>query len=168
MPRRLTGRGATGGFAGTIGQRSAASSFYPGKNLGAFGDAGAVVTDDPGLADRIRLMRDHGRRGRNSHVVVGVNSRLDPIQAAVLFGEAPSLGALEMPQRRQAAEWYCEALPADLVDYAPDEPEADVHHLFPIITEERDALATNLERPASRPASITSSRCLVRGLLELR
>jgi dTDP-4-amino-4,6-dideoxygalactose transaminase len=133
-----------GRFAGTIGHVGC-FSFYPGKNLGAFGDAGAVVTDDPGLADRIRLMRDHGRRGRNNHVVVGVNSRLDPIQAAVLSVKLPHLERWNA-QRRQAAEWYREALPADLVDYAPDEPEADVHHLFPIMTEERDALAANLAK----------------------
>ena len=133
-----------GRFAGTIGHVGC-FSFYPGKNLGAFGDAGAVVTDDPGLADRIRLMRDHGRRGRNNHVVVGVNSRLDPIQAAVLSVKLPHLERWNA-QRRQAAEWYREALPADLVDYEPDEPEADVCHLFPIMTEERDALAANLAK----------------------
>jgi dTDP-4-amino-4,6-dideoxygalactose transaminase len=155
-----------GRFAGTIG-RVGCFSFYPGKNLGAFGDAGAVVTDDPGLADRIRLMRDHGRRGRNNHVVVGVNSRLDPIQAAVLSVKLPHLERWNA-QRRQAAEWYREALPADLVDYTPDEPEADVHHLFPIMIEERDALAANLakagiqtgihyEQPLPRTPAFSSS-----------
>ena len=64
-------------------------SFYPGKNLGAFGDAGAVVTSDPMLADRLRSLRDHGRAAgtHHSHVVVGTNSRLDAVQAVVL---APS------------------------------------------------------------------------------
>ena len=133
-----------GRFAGTIG-RVGCFSFYPGKNLGAFGDAGAVVTDDLELADRIRQMRDHGRRGRNNHVVVGVNSRLDPIQAAVLSVKLPHLERWNA-QRRQVAEWYREALPADVVDYASNEPEADVHHLFPIMTEERDALAANLAK----------------------
>ena len=155
-----------GRSAGTIGHVGC-FSFYPGKNLGAFGDAGAVVTDDAGLAERIRLMRDHGRRGRNNHVVVGVNSRLDPIQAAVLSVKLPHLERWNA-LRRQAAEWYREALPAELVDYASNEPEADVHHLFPIMTEERDALAANLakagiqtgihyERPLPRTEAFSSS-----------
>jgi dTDP-4-amino-4,6-dideoxygalactose transaminase len=133
-----------GRFAGTIGHVGC-FSFYPGKNLGAFGDAGAVVTGDPKLAERIRLMRDHGRQGRNNHVVVGVNSRLDPLQAAVLSVKLPHLERWNA-LRRQVAEWYCEVLPAELVDYASNEPEADVHHLFPIMTEKRDALAANLAK----------------------
>ena len=88
-------------------------------------------------------MRDHGRHGRNNNVVVGVNSRLDPIQAAVLSVKLPHLERWNA-QRRQAAEWYRKALPAGLVDYAADQPDADVHHLFPIMIEERDALAADL------------------------
>ena len=105
-----------GRFAGTIG-RVGCFSFHLGKNLGALGDAGAVVTDDLRLADRIRLMSDHGRRGRN-RVVVG---RLDPIQAAVLSVKLPYLGRWNA-QRRQVAALYRETLPAHLVDYVPDEP----------------------------------------------
>lgn len=133
-----------GRFAGTVG-RIGCFSFYPGKNLGAFGDAGAVVTDDTALSERIRLMRDHGRRGRNNHVVVGVNSRLDPIQAAVLSVKLPHLERWNA-QRRQAAKWYRQALPAELLDYTSDEPKADVLHLFPIMTERRDALAATLAK----------------------
>ena len=156
-----------GRSAGTIG-RVGCFSFYPGKNLGAFGDAGAVVTGDQGLADRIRKMRDHGRQGRNNHVIVGVNSRLDPIQAAVLSVKLPHLERWNA-QRRQVADWYRETLPADLVDYAPDVPEADVHHLFPIMTRERDALAAALvkagiqtgihyERPLPLTGAFSSTR----------
>jgi dTDP-4-amino-4,6-dideoxygalactose transaminase len=133
-----------GRSAGTVG-RVGCFSFYPGKNLGAFGDAGAVVTDDRELADRIRLMRDHGRRGRYNHVIVGVNSRLDPIQAAVLSVKLPHLERWNS-QRRQAAKWYRRALPADLLDYVSSEPEGDVHHLFPIISERRDVLAKILAK----------------------
>ena len=69
--------------AGALGQ-AAAFSFYPGKNLGAFGDAGAVTTDDAGLAARIRMLRNYGSRVKYEHEVAGVNSRLDPLQAAFL------------------------------------------------------------------------------------
>ena len=89
-------------------------------------------------------MRDHGRRGRNRHVVVGVNSRMDPLQAAVLSVKLRTWSAgTPAPTGRRVVS---RALPADLLDYASNEPEADVHHLFPIMTAERDALAANLAK----------------------
>jgi dTDP-4-amino-4,6-dideoxygalactose transaminase len=128
--------------AGTIGH-AGCFSFYPGKNLGAFGDAGAVVTNDPTVAERLRLLRDHGRRGRNHHAVVGMNSRLDPLHATVLAAKLPHLDRWN-EQRRTAAGWYRDALPEELLDWRSDDPLADVHHLFPIITAERDAVAQRL------------------------
>ena len=90
----------------------AGTSFYPGKNLGAAGDAGAVTTDDAEIADRVRLIANHGSAGKYVHDVVGMNSRLDTVQAVVLNAKLPaSLGWNE--QRRAAAARYDELL-ADL------------------------------------------------------
>jgi dTDP-4-amino-4,6-dideoxygalactose transaminase len=118
-------------------------SFYPGKNLGAFGDAGAAVTGDPILAARLRLLRDHGRRGYTDHELVGFNSRLDPLQAVVLEHKLAHLDRWN-DQRRQAVAWYREVLDGDVLDGVLDRPEADVHHIFPILTDDRDGLAERL------------------------
>lgn len=128
--------------AGTVGAVGC-FSFYPGKNLGAFGDAGAAVTSDPQIAERLRLMRDHGRRGRHNHELVGFNSRMDPIQAAVLSVKVPHLHDWT-ERRRRAAGWYRELLPDHLLDYRAEQPASEVHHLFPIIVEDRDGLADRL------------------------
>ena len=131
-----------GRSAGTVGHIGC-FSFYPGKNLGALGDAGAAVTDDPQLAERMRLLRDHGRASRNTHVLVGRNSRLDPLQAAVLSAKLPHLERWS-DARRQAAAALRERLSAALLDGWQDHSEADVHHLFPVLLEGRDQLAEHL------------------------
>src|SRR5581483_5763648 len=89
---------------GTIGA-AGAFSFYPTKNLGALGDGGAVVTDDPALADRIRRLRNGGQIDRYHHVDAGVNSRLDELQAAVLRVRLPRLGAWTARRRQLAARY---------------------------------------------------------------
>jgi dTDP-4-amino-4,6-dideoxygalactose transaminase len=134
-----------GRHAGTFGD-AGSFSFYPGKNLGAFGDAGAVVTDDPGLADAIRTLRDHGRRGRDRHTVVGVNSRLDSLQARILAVKLPHLDAW-IRERRRVAAIYRGRLDPGLLDSAGPgggDAESEAHHLFPILVEDRDALAAAL------------------------
>ncbi|MEJ7790009.1 MAG: DegT/DnrJ/EryC1/StrS family aminotransferase [Thermoleophilaceae bacterium] len=131
-----------GRSAGTVGHVGC-FSFYPGKNLGALGDAGAAVTGDARLAEQIRLLRDHGRAGRDVHVVIGRNSRLDPMQAAVLSAKLPHLERWT-EARRAAAAALREKLPAQILDPPVDEPTAEVHHLFPVLLEGRDELAEHL------------------------
>jgi dTDP-4-amino-4,6-dideoxygalactose transaminase len=101
--------GATwqGRRAGSIGI-TGCFSFYPGKNLGAFGDAGAVVTADEGLAHRIRVLRDHGRAigSHYRHELVGMNSRLDAVQAAVLTAKLARLDAWNEARRSIAARYH--------------------------------------------------------------
>jgi len=103
-------QGATqdGRASGSFG-RAAATSFYPGKNLGAYGDAGAVTTDSEEVADRLRALRNHGGVRRYEHSEVGVNSRLDGLQAVVLSAKLTRLDRWN-EQRRAAAAYYDELL----------------------------------------------------------
>lgn len=131
--------------AGSIG-RAAAFSFYPSKNLGACGDAGAVTTSDPDVARTIRRLRDHGQSAKYVHEIEGCNSRLDAIQAAILRVKLKSLDASNI-ERRVAAQGYA-ALLADVpLVTLPYEPERNrsVYHLYVIRHERRDALVRSLE-----------------------
>ncbi len=125
--------------AGSLGD-AAGFSFYPGKNLGALGDGGAITTSDDALAERLRLLRNYGSTVKYRHEVQGVNSRLDEIQAAVLRAKLPALDADNAARARVAAA-YQEALAgADLVlpeVVAGTEP---VWHLFVIRTPRRAAV----------------------------
>ena len=132
--------------AGAYG-RVGCFSFYPGKNLGAFGDAGAVTTDDPDLADRIRQLANHGRTTKYEHLVVGYAARLDTLQAAVLGAKLATLA--DSNQRRRAlAAAYRSGLDGvgDLV--LPVEPanRRGVYHLFVVRTAHRDGLLTYLRQ----------------------
>ncbi|HLU53558.1 MAG TPA: DegT/DnrJ/EryC1/StrS family aminotransferase [Acidimicrobiia bacterium] len=126
---------------------AACFSFYPGKNLGAFGDAGAVVTNDPQLARRIRQLSNHGR-GDSHHVheVAGDNSRLDALQAAVLDIKLDHLDEWNAA-RRAIARHYQELL-ADLpVRPVAQRPEAEsVYHLFVVQVDARDDVLSSLEQ----------------------
>jgi dTDP-4-amino-4,6-dideoxygalactose transaminase len=126
--------------AGSLGAL-AAFSFYPGKNLGAFGDAGAVTTDDEDLAARVARLRDHGRSAKYEHAEVGWGERLDALQAAVL---AVKLAALEAGNdaRRRLARRYSDELEGvgDLVLPAMAEGRSSSWHLYVVRTHRRDAL----------------------------
>jgi dTDP-4-amino-4,6-dideoxygalactose transaminase len=131
------GASRDGRRAGTVGDVGC-FSFYPGKNLGAIGDAGAAVTDDSATADRIRLHRDHGRRGRDNHEIAGCNSRMDPLQAAVLRVKLAHLERWTQARRKVAGSYRASLAP--LLDWEGGEPQAEVHHVFPIMVDDRDEL----------------------------
>lgn len=96
-----TWRGVPVGGLGDV----ACFSFYPGKNLGAYGDAGAITTSRPEIAERVRLMRNHGRRSKYSHEIVGYGHRLDTLQAAVLRAKLPHLARWTEARRDLAARY---------------------------------------------------------------
>jgi dTDP-4-amino-4,6-dideoxygalactose transaminase len=130
--------------AGACG-RAAAFSFYPGKNLGAFGDAGALVTPDGDLAEVVRALREHGQRAKYEHDLSGWTARLDSIQALVLSRKLPLLDGWNA-ERRAAAAYYSEALEGVGDVVLPPVPAGSdpVWHLYAIRTGRRDALAAAL------------------------
>jgi dTDP-4-amino-4,6-dideoxygalactose transaminase len=93
--RRVGGFGMIGCF-----------SFYPGKNLGAFGEGGCIVTNDDGIARRIRWLRDHAQKGRHEHVEIGFNTRMEGVQGAVLDAKLPHLDAWNTARRRNARLYH--------------------------------------------------------------
>jgi dTDP-4-amino-4,6-dideoxygalactose transaminase len=129
--RRVGAIGAVGTF-----------SFYPTKNLFGLGDGGLVVSDDPELADRIRLLRFHGSRDKERFDAVGYNSRLDELQAAVL---RVFLGHVDEwnEARRAAAARYAELGLGELCELPPDEP-GHVYHVYCVRSSERDRVAAAL------------------------
>ena len=130
--------------AGTLG-RLGCFSFYPGKNLGAFGDAGAVVTQDRALAERIRSISNYGRKGSPyHHEVVGTNKRLDSLQAAILSVKLKRLDAWTEGRRRAAAAYQAALadLPVTMVQNAAG--AFNTYHLAVIRTAWRDELRERL------------------------
>ncbi len=130
--------------AGTMGD-VACFSFYPGKNLGAYGDAGALVTNDAALADRARMLRDHGRSEKYAHKYVGYGYRLDALQAAILGAKLPHLDAWNA-RRRAIAECYDELLTnSDVVTpYVPPHI-TPIYHVYCIRAKNRDGLRAHLK-----------------------
>ena len=127
---------------GTIGI-AGAFSFYPTKNLGALGDAGAVVTRDRALADRIKRLRNGGQTDRYTHQDAGVNSRLDELQAAVLRARMPRLAAWTN-RRRGLAALYRRELAGSRVRIVPERDAGHVYHLFVVRTTNRQPLQRHL------------------------
>jgi dTDP-4-amino-4,6-dideoxygalactose transaminase len=129
--------------AGTIG-RAGCFSFYPGKNLGGWGEGGAVVTDDDEIAVRIRALRDHGRISHYAHDQLGYNARLDTLQAVVLRAKLERLARWNR-RRREVAALYRKLLSQSELQL-PHEPDDtwSCYHLFAIRSPRRDALRTAL------------------------
>jgi dTDP-4-amino-4,6-dideoxygalactose transaminase len=119
-------------------------SFYPGKNLGAYGDAGALVTNDGEIAEKVRLLRNHGRRAKYEHLLEGFNYRIDTLQAAILRVKLAHLEEWNEARRRYVATYRELLNNLDLVlPYEPEHVRA-VYHLFVVRLQERDALREHL------------------------
>ncbi len=134
-------KGVSAGSAGTWG----AFSFYPTKNLGTLGDGGALVTNLDGIAQRARMLRNYGQSERYHHPVVGLNSRLDELHAALLQARLPWLKGFT-DRRRQIANRYLAEIrnPRIQLLRAPADPESHVFHLFVLLCEARERLQQHL------------------------
>jgi len=131
-----------GQFVGTFGD-VATFSFYPGKNLGAYGDAGCIVTNDDRLADCMATFARHG--GKGDHVMEGINSRMDGLQAAILNTKLPYLPSWTAARQDVAARY--DDLLGDVGDIITPKAARDrdhVYHLYVVRTENRDALRKHL------------------------
>jgi len=129
-------------MTGTFGD-AGCFSFYPTKNLGAIGDAGAVVTNDDALADRLRHIRNYGSKQKYVNRYIGVNSRLDELQAAMLRVKLKHLDAMTA-HKRALAEIYFAELPGWVVTPVRRPDEFDVFHIYGIRHPQRDALRQHL------------------------
>ncbi len=140
-------QGATrhGRPAGSFGI-AAATSFYPGKNLGAYGDAGAVLTDDDTVAHRVRLLGNHGSAAKYQHEQLGFNSRMDTLQAVVLGAKLERLADWN-EQRRAAADYYDDLLAGTAGVRLPARlaGNIDVWHLYVVRVPERDVVLRRLQ-----------------------
>ncbi len=132
--------------AGSMGH-AAAFSFYPGKNLGACGEAGAVTTNDEILAATVKMLRDHGQAKKYYHDVEGYNGRLDAIQAGILHVKLAHLANWNSQRRERAAEYNRLLAAADNIIAPPYEPSWSraVYHLYVVRTEDRDGMMNHLK-----------------------
>lgn len=130
--------------AGSIGD-AGCFSFYPGKNLGAYGEAGAVVTNDAELAEKIRVLRDHGQARKYFHSMIGWNARMDGFQGAVLSVKLKHLPAWNDARKRNA-RLYDELLADadDVITPVEVDRAGHVYHVYAIRTKDRDALINYL------------------------
>jgi dTDP-4-amino-4,6-dideoxygalactose transaminase len=133
-------KGKRTGSLGDIG----CFSFYFTKNLGAYGEAGIITTSDPELAKQCRILRDHGQDAKYYHAVMGVNGRLDEIQAAILKVKLPHLDEW-IEKRRNIAKAYEAGLPGELIKPGEMPGAKHVYHLYVIRTPERDRLKEFLD-----------------------
>lgn len=127
-----------GKTTGTFG-KTGSFSFYPTKNLGGFGDGGAITTDDDALAEKLRALRNYGSHEKYKNIYQGVNSRLDEIQAAILDVKLTHLDTITA-HKRELAQIYFAHLPPQVVLPLQETDSFDVFHIFAIRTKQRDAL----------------------------
>jgi dTDP-4-amino-4,6-dideoxygalactose transaminase len=128
--------------------RAAAFSFYPGKNLGACGEAGAVTTDDEAMARKVKMLRDHGQSKKYYHDIEGYNGRLDSIQAGILRVKLKHLTSWN-EKRREHARKYSELFSTSETNIVTpfDAPWSKaVYHLYVLQVENREALQANLAK----------------------
>jgi dTDP-4-amino-4,6-dideoxygalactose transaminase len=132
--------------AGSMG-RAAAFSFYPGKNLGACGEAGAATTNDAAIAKTMKMLRDHGQAAKYYHDIEGYNGRMDAIQAGLLHVKLNHLAKWNAERRERAAEYSRLLNPVDFVVVPPYEPSWSraVYHLYVVRTDDREALMKHLK-----------------------
>lgn len=121
-------------------------SFYPVKNLGAYGDAGAVVTNDDSLEKKVRMIRNYGRSGRYEHDFVGINSRLDELQAAILRVKLHHLDSWIEKRRDIAKEYSNELEGLPIILPAEKDYAKHAYHLYVIRSEEREKIVKGLEK----------------------
>src|SRR5580700_5770164 len=133
--------------AGSMG-RAAAFSFYPGKNLGACGEAGAATTNDEALAARMKMLRDHGQAKKYYHGIEGYNGRMDSIQAGLLHVKLNHLAKWNAERRERAAEYQRLLESAETAVVTPSEPSWSraVYHLYVVRTTERERLMDHLKK----------------------
>jgi len=137
------GAGYRGRKAGTLGDL-AAFSFYPSKNLGCYGDGGAVTTPSAAVADRVKMLRNYGQQRRYYHEFKGINSRLDEIQAAILVAKLSHLDGWNRRRREIADMYWRQIVDGAVVKPVEMEYAFHVRHLFPVRHRERDRLAAHL------------------------
>src|SRR5208282_987238 len=133
--------------AGSMG-RAAAFSFYPGKNLGACGEAGAATTNDAGIAKTVKMLRDHGQATKYYHDVEGYNGRLDSIQAGLLHVKLAYLPKWNAQRREHAAQYHRLLKSVDGALVPPCEPSWSraVYHLYVVRTSDREGLMSHLKK----------------------
>jgi dTDP-4-amino-4,6-dideoxygalactose transaminase len=133
--------------AGSMG-RAAAFSYYPGKNLGACGEAGAATTNDAGIAKTMKMLRDHGQATKYYHDLEGYNGRLDAIQAGLLHAKLPHLAKWNAQRRERAAEYNRLLKSVDDAVVLPYEPlrSRAVYHLYVVRTADREGLMAHLKK----------------------
>jgi dTDP-4-amino-4,6-dideoxygalactose transaminase len=130
--------------AGSMGD-AATFSFYPGKNLGAYGDAGALVTNQADIADWVRRKRNHGRATKYTHDFVGRNSRMDGLQGAVLNVKLPHLDAWNTERRRLAGRYDALLAPLGIHRVATQDDCLPVFHLYVVRISQRDRVLASLQ-----------------------